>query len=136
MPNIIIVDDDEDDIYFFKKACARIKPSPEVVALKDGAELLALIDSTTALDSVVLLDLNMPNVGGIEVLKRLNESEKINNLVVITYSTSSNPSDIKLCYDLGVKSYITKPDSNVKLTELVSTLCKYWFDFNHTSAKI
>ncbi|MFC3095745.1 response regulator [Alteromonas sediminis] len=131
MPKIIIVDDDDDDIYFFKKACQQVSPPPNVETLNDGSELLEFIEQGKADNSVILLDLNMPNMGGFDVLRSLNASDNVNHLVIVTYSTSTNPSDVRQCYELGVKSYITKPDSNGELAKLVSTLCQYWFEYNH-----
>lgn len=131
MGKIIIVDDDQDDIYFLQKACKSIEPKPEIQVLNDGIELLNYMKNSPLEKSVILLDLNMPKLGGIGVLERLNELGTLNELVVITYSTSNHDEDIRRCYELGVKSYVTKPDSNSELTELVTTLCKYWFEFNH-----
>ena len=131
MANIIIVDDDSDDIYFFLKACRQLQPEPNIIILKDGMELMSHIEQQNCQNSIILLDLNMPQMGGIEVLNNLNELGKINELVVITYSTSSLNQDIKTCYQLGVKSYITKPDNNKELSDLITMLCKYWFELNH-----
>lgn len=132
MSKIVIVDDDKDDIYFFLKACKKLVPEPQVVPLQDGKELLAYVETESCQNSIILLDLNMPKMGGLEVLSHLNESGKINNMVVITYSTSDNPNDINKCYELGVKSYITKPDSNKHLAALVDNLRNYWFNINQS----
>ena len=131
MAKIIIVDDDQDDIYFFRKACDSLNPTPEIVALNDGLELLNYIHENSCDQAIILLDLNMPKMGGIEVLTEINQLGKINDLVLITYSTSNHDEEVKKCYELGVKSYLTKPDNHQELSELVTVLCKFWFDINH-----
>ncbi len=130
MASIVIVDDDQDDIYFFKKACDQLVPPPEVIVLHDGIQLLEYLKINSCHESVILLDLNMPKMGGMEALEELNQSGRINELVVITYSTSNHDEEIRKCYELGVKSYLTKPDNNKELADLVTVLSKFWFQIN------
>ncbi|MCV2885156.1 response regulator [Aestuariibacter sp. AA17] len=129
MTKIILVEDDPDDVYFFKSACGALKPDTNIIVLNDGQELIHYLENNDCRDSVILLDLNMPKLGGLDVLEILNENDSVNELVIVTYTTSSSDSDVKAAYQLGVKSYLTKPDSAKELNELIATLTSYWFKF-------
>ncbi|MDU0113102.1 response regulator [Psychrosphaera aquimarina] len=130
MFDLILVEDDLDDIYFFKMACNAVTPKPNLKTLNDGTELIHYLEQNSGIGKVILLDLNMPQMGGLEVLEKLNKLQKVNQLIIITYTTSDHVEDIKSAYKLGVKSYLTKPDNLEQLTQLVSSLNKYWFTFN------
>lgn len=130
MSQLILVEDDLDDIYFFKMACDAVNPKLEVTVLHDGNELIEYIEQNNCIGKVILLDLNMPKMSGLEVLKKLNKSNMINQLIIITYTTSDHREDVKAAYELGVNSYLTKPDNLEQLTQLVSALSEYWFAFN------
>ncbi len=132
MNEIILVEDDVDDIYFFKMACEQINPKLNLVTLHDGTELLDYLTEVDCVGKIILLDLNMPQMGGLEVLKQLKKIEKVNQLIIIVYTTSDHSEDIKAAYQLGVKSYLTKPDNIEQLTKLLNSLCDYWFINNLT----
>lgn len=132
MNEIILVEDDVDDIYFFKLACEQITPKPSLVILHDGTELLDYLTEVNCVGKVILLDLNMPKMGGLEVLKQLKKIEKLNQLIIIVYTTSDHSEDIKAAYQLGVKSYLTKPDNIEQLITLLTAICDYWFSNNLT----
>ena len=130
MINIILVEDDLDDVYFFKAACKQLKQDINVTRLENGKQLLAYVELNDCSDSIILLDLNMPVMSGMESLEKLNEMGQINSLVIVTYTTSDSESDIKRAYDFGVKSFVTKPDTIEKVSKFLSTLTEYWFTHN------
>ncbi|MDU0356390.1 response regulator [Paraglaciecola aquimarina] len=88
------------------------------------------LENNNCYGKVILLDLNMPKLDGLGVLKKLNDLGQVEELIIVTYTTSDNESDIKTAYQLGVKSYLTKPDNLTELSALVSVLSEYWFNFN------
>ena len=130
MTKIILVEDDPDDIYFFKSALSNAIPSASLVILNDGLQLLGYVANNVCKDSIILLDLNMPKLNGMDVLHDLHNNNKINELFIITYTTSANECDIKEAYQLGVKSYLTKPDNSEDLRALLTSLNDYWFRHN------
>lgn len=130
MTSIILVEDDPDDIYFFKSACSSAIPSATVVILNDGLQLLGYLENNICSNSIIMLDLNMPKLNGMDVLRELHNNNKINELFIITYTTSANECDIKEAYQLGVKSYLTKPDNSKDLRALLLSLQDYWFRHN------
>lgn len=132
MNDIILVEDDLDDIYFFRRACDSVISKPNLITLNDGTELIEYVQENNCSGKVILLDLNMPKVGGLEALRKLNKLGKTNKLVTIVYTTSDHEIDIKTAYQLGVKSYLTKPDNLQQLINLVSHISEYWFTLNLT----
>lgn len=130
MSKLILVEDDEDDIYFFKNACRREAVEVEIVILNDGSELLDYIDANNCTSDLIMLDLNMPKVGGIEVLTQLKNSGLVYPLNVIVYTTSARKIDVEQAYRLGAKSFIQKPNSQEQLNFLIRSVYVYWFEFN------
>ncbi|BBN83553.1 response regulator [Pseudoalteromonas sp. A25] len=130
--DIVLVDDDTDDVYLFTTACEYITPKPNLIVLQNGEQLLEYIDTHGLKgDKLYLVDLNMPKMGGLEALKHIKQRGLVNKLCIISYTTSSQPSDIEHAFSLGAKSYITKPSKVVDLIELLEVLTKYWFTYNH-----
>ncbi|MCF6437798.1 MULTISPECIES: response regulator [Pseudoalteromonas] len=130
--DIILVDDDPDDIYLFTTACEHVEPKPNLVVLQNGEQLLEYIDAHNNLSSqVFLIDLNMPKMGGLDAMRHIQQKGLSEKLCLISYTTSSHPSDIESAFSLGAKSYITKPSKIVDLIEFLQVLIKYWFNYNH-----
>ncbi len=127
---IVLVEDDPDDIYFFQQACVNLHQAPKVTVLNNGVEFISHVQNSNSQMPVYLLDLNMPHKGGLEALEELQQRGLVNSLLVICYTTSNSPKDIAAAYQLGAKSYLTKPNRLTELTELVQTLIKYWFQYN------
>ncbi|WP_125779466.1 response regulator [Pseudoalteromonas rubra] len=130
MMEIVLVEDDPDDIYFFQQACVNLHQAPKVTVLNNGVEFISHVQNSNSQMPVYLLDLNMPHKGGLEALEELQQRGLVNSLLVICYTTSNSPKDIAAAYQLGAKSYLTKPNRLTELTELVQTLIKYWFQYN------
>lgn len=130
MNEIVLVEDDPDDIYLFRQACAKSVNSPKVKVLNSGKALLEEASIASNKNRVYLLDLNMPEMSGLEALDHLNKSEQLNKMIVVCYSTSDSPSDIHQAYQLGAKSFLSKPNSISELTEMINTITRYWFKYN------
>ncbi|WP_419148578.1 response regulator [Pseudoalteromonas 'SMAR'] len=128
---LLLVEDDPDDIYFFKRAYNSVTDRPHLKVFNDGSELLHYIERSDAQVQVVLLDLNMPNMSGFEVMKALSEQQLTSNLIIVCYTTSTHHSDINKAYQLGAKSYITKPERLNDLENLIELVKQYWFDHNY-----
>ena len=114
---IILVEDNPDDVMLIKTALEENNIYNRVVHLSDGAQALDYIfhdgiDSELPKDNhpkVIMLDLNMPKVGGIELLRKLKGNEKTWNIPIVVFTSSKEDPNLKECYSLGVKNYIIKP---------------------------
>ncbi|ALO40999.1 response regulator [Pseudoalteromonas phenolica] len=130
MNEIVLVEDDPDDIYLFRQACARSPNAPNVKVLQSAKELIVEAKISVNPNRIYLLDLNMPEMSGLEALDHLQKNAQLNNMIVVCYSTSDSPSDIRQAYELGAKSFLRKPSSISELTEMINTITHYWFKYN------
>lgn len=131
---ILLVEDNSNDAELTLRALKKHKITNKLIHLKDGAEALDFIFATgefsdrEVMDSpkVVLLDLKMPKVDGIEVLKRIKEDERTKTIPVVILTSSKEDPDINRCYKLGANSYIVKPVDFDDFLKAVSDLGFYW----------
>lgn len=105
---IFYADDDLDDLEFFKLIIKQIGGNYEVVTHADGVELMAAINNPPPTPYVVFLDINMPKMNGLEVLKKLRESDKFKNLPVIMLSTTKDGPYVQQSLALGANYYVPK----------------------------
>ena len=113
---IVMVEDDEGHARLIEKNLRRAGVHNEIVPLADGASAIAFLFGSDGSGLVhkgrpllVLLDLNLPDVSGVDILKRLKESEHLKVSPVVVLTTTDDKSEIQRCYDLGCNVYITKP---------------------------
>ncbi|MDA8621286.1 response regulator [Psychrosphaera sp.] len=133
MNNIILVDDDNDDVYFFKKAVTDSKVECNVSVFNDGDTLLTFIyeqlNEKKSPPPLIFLDLNLPKVSGIDVLNKLNIDGIVSKFAIVIYTTSSDPKDIEMAYDLGAKSYFIKQANKSDLANFLNITKEYWFNY-------
>lgn len=126
---ILLVEDDEVDIMNVKRAFKKNNISNPLVIAHNGIEALELLRST-ATDApkprIVLLDLNMPRMGGIEFLKEIRQDPELSSLSVFVMTTSNEDGDKIDAFNLNVAGYILKPLSMDRFIAAVSTLKSYW----------
>ncbi len=130
-PMILIVDDDLEDQELVCKAFTKLDFPIDVKSVFNGEELLRYLRSLDneehSYPTLILLDLNMPKISGIEALKEIKLDNKLRRIPIIIFTTSSSERDIAQSYDLGASSYIVKPTSFQQLTQTLKTLSQYWF---------
>jgi len=131
---ILLVEDNPDDMLLTQRAFAKSGFENPIVKLADGEACLAALlpdDGRPALrPALVLLDINLPKVGGLEVLSRLRADDRTQALPVVILTTSKEPRDIADSYLLGANSYVCKPISFTRFVAMVRTLGTYWLDIN------
>lgn len=135
---IILIEDSPFDAEMTIRALKTNKVSNHIVHLKDGAEALDFMFATGAYEGrnlghrpkVILLDLKMPKVNGIEVLRRLKEDASTKSIPVVVLTSSKEDPDVRACYELGVNSYIVKPVGFENFTKCISELGFYWLLLN------
>lgn len=135
---IILVEDNPDDANLTIRAFKSRNLFNNLIHLKNGQEAIDYIFNGAEFDGkkfndkpkVVLLDLKMPKVNGIEVLEKIKGDAKTKSIPVVILTSSAEDPDIKKCYDLGANSYITKPVGFENFSKTVVDLGLYWLVLN------
>jgi DNA-binding response OmpR family regulator len=132
---ILLVEDDPDHELLTIRALRKSNIANEIQVARDGEEAINLLfsDGPDALPlppQVILLDLKLPKVDGLEVLRRIRESERTRMLPVVILTSSDEESDIVRSYKLGVNSYIRKPVNFSEFADATQQLGMYWLVLN------
>ena len=135
---ILLVEDNPDDADLTLRAFERSKVANQMVVVYDGAEALDYVFLTgryaardpEAFPEVVLLDLKLPKISGLNVLRRLREDERTRRLPVVILTSSAEESDLIRSYDLGANSFVRKPVDFAQFLEAASQLGLYWLVLN------
>jgi CheY-like chemotaxis protein len=141
--DIIIVEDNPNDAELILRVFRKHNLANRVVLLKDGAEALDFLlghdgCGPTAVNvtcKVILLDLKLPKVDGIEVLRRIKSEKRTRSIPVVVLTSSMEPRDLKDAYDLGVNSYVAKPIKFDEFAKVVADLGLYWLMLNKLPAR-
>jgi two-component system response regulator len=136
---IILVEDNQDDANLAIRALKKKKLSNKLIHLKDGQEALDFIFGKGQYEGkgietspkVILLDLKMPRVNGIEVLEKIKSDKRTSGIPVVILTSSAEDPDVKRCYELGANSYIVKPVEFENFSKTVIELGMYWVVLNH-----
>jgi two-component system, response regulator len=126
---ILLVEDNPDDEALTLRALVKNNICNEIIVAHDGAEALERLRGTE-LPALVLLDLNLPKVNGLEVLRRVRSESRTRRLPIVVLTTSVEEQDLITSYDLGANSYIRKPVDFAQFTEAVRQLGLYWLMLN------
>ncbi len=137
---ILLVEDNADDVDLTLRALRQHNVQNEVVVVRDGVEALDYIFTTGAHASrdpgtrpaVVLLDLKLPKIDGLEVLRRIRADERTETLPVVILTSSKEEQDLVNGYKLGANSYVQKPVDFTQFSEAVKQLGMYWLLLNES----
>lgn len=133
---ILLVEDSPDDVALTKRAFKGHNITNEVIVASDGAQALEILYGPKGgpppkqLPAIVLLDLNLPKVNGLEVLERIRADERTRFLPVVILTSSTEQRDLVESYKLGVNSYVRKPVDFVEFTQAAKQLGLYWLLLN------
>ena len=135
---IILVEDNPNDAELIMRVFKKHNITNKFILFKDGAEAIDYLFTQNRADTirpkVILLDLKLPKLNGIEVLRRLKSDERTKNFPVVVLTSSREDRDLKDAYELGVNSYVTKPIKFEEFAKVVSELGLYWMMLNKPSA--
>ena len=121
--NILLADDDDDDRLLFTDVLTEFSKNSRLTFAHNGEHLMTLLRSEK-LPDVLFLDLNMPLKNGIECLEEIRGDEKLKDLPVVIFSTSSHPGTINQMYDIGAHLYVRKPNDFNALRKVISEVLK------------
>jgi len=131
--HIVLAEDDEDDRAFFKEAIDDVRINTKLDIVNDGVQLMDyLANANGSIPDVVFLDLNMPRKGGIECLEEIRANQKLKDISVAIYSTSSAEQDIEQTFLKGANVYIRKPNDFEKLKKAIAQVLSINWQY-HTS---
>src|SRR5271170_7474062 len=138
---ILLVEDNPDDEALTVRALKKNNVTNELVVARDGVEALDYLfgtgayagRDTTVLPGLVLLDLKLPKLDGLEVLRRLRADERTRRLPVVVLTSSKEEQDLINSYNLGANSYIRKPVDFTQFTDAVKQLGLYWLVLNESA---
>ena len=135
---ILLVEDNPSDVGLTQRALAKSRISNEMVVTEDGQEALDYLFAggqytgrdVSNLPALVLLDLKLPRVDGLEVLRQIRADARTSRLPVVILTTSKEEQDVARSYDLGANSYIRKPVDFIQFAQAVEHLGLYWLVLN------
>ncbi len=123
--SILLVEDSSMEVMKVRRAMDSLNLAPEITEARNGKEALEALQDPNNLPSLILLDLNMPKMNGIEFLTTLKENKSSINVPIIILTSSNCENDITTCYRLGVSGYITKPTKYTDYLKKMKELFTY-----------
>ncbi|WP_113652921.1 response regulator [Pedobacter namyangjuensis] len=132
-PDIFCVEDDPDYAFILEHAVKEVKNELTLGVVVDGMSAIEQLNNfvvTKQRPKLILLDLNLPGLSGLDVLKKIKETPFLKYVPVILFSTSDNPKDVKASYEFGANAFVTKPSGYTNLVDCVKSLHDFWFNQN------
>jgi two-component system, response regulator len=135
---ILLVEDSADDVELARRAFGKSNIASTIVVARDGAEALEYLFATGAhagrdariLPEVVLLDLKLPRIDGLEVLGRIRADERTRRIPVVILTSSNEAQDVIRGYNLGANSFVRKPVEFAQFLEAAQQIGLYWLELN------
>ena len=139
---VLLVEDNPNDVELTLRAFTKNNLENKIFVVKDGEEALEFVFATGRYadhninmpPKVILLDLKLPKVSGIEVLKKIKSDERTKRIPVVVVTSSQEQQDVTECYALGVNSYIQKPIEFDKFIKAISDVGLYWLVINKSES--
>ena len=137
---ILLVEDDHEYWEIARRAFSAAGITKSLHIVSSGEEALRFLRSGNSLDTsraptrprIVLMDLNMPGMGGIEAVKAMKQDSDLRSIPVVVFSASTKPSDVRRCYDAGANSFVEKPVDFIEYLRAAKILCDYWLRLAET----
>jgi len=138
MRPILLVEDNDDDVFFVKRAFQKVGIVHPLEVAPDGKAAIEFLEKFTGdmalagspLPAVVLLDLQLPHVRGLDVLKWIRQQKTLRALIVVVHTSSHLDVDISQAYELGANSYLVKTPVAAELSRMIQLIKEYWLELN------
>ena len=128
---VILVEDNLADVELVKISVRELENPVELVHIGDGQELLIYFKTAVLSEiALILLDLNMPRVSGIDVLQHMQQDPNLKRVPVVMFTTSNSKSDIIKCYELGAKAFVCKPLDIFEFNNSIRSIVEFWTGIN------
>jgi len=124
--NVLLVEDNLIEVMKMKRTISLLELPHNIHEAKNGEEALQVLEDKSNLPDIILLDLNMPKINGIEFLKILKADEDLKHIPTIILTTSSNQKDLLECYKTGMSGYVLKPLKYEDYVNKIKTVLEYW----------
>jgi len=133
---VLLVEDSPADLRLTQRAFKHAGLPHELRVVRDGDEALAYLHQEGAYNEpgiaprpdVILLDLNLPRMGGHELLREVKQDNRFKQVPIIVLTTSERPDDVRLAYEAGANAYLLKPVEFSRFTEVIGQLGKFWLE--------
>jgi CheY-like chemotaxis protein len=124
--NVLLIEDDTIEIMKLNRTISTLHLKHKIIEANDGEQALAILKDESSLPDIILLDLNMPKINGIEFLKIVKNDPHLKYLPTIVLTTSNNKRDLLECYKIGIAGYVLKPLKYDEYVAKVEKLLAYW----------
>ena len=123
---ILLIEDDMIEVMKLNRAKSSLQLNHKIIEANNGEDALQLLEQKDNLPDIILLDLNMPKINGIEFLKILKADDRLRYIPTIILTTSNNQRDLLECYKIGVAGYVLKPLKYEDYVSKIEKLLAYW----------
>lgn len=124
--NILLIEDDAIEVMKFNRVLTTLKMNHKIIEANNGEEALTILKEKEIIPDIIILDLNMPRINGIEFLKILKNDDYLKYIPSIILTTSNNHKDVMECYKIGIAGYVLKPLKYEDYVERIRKMLDYW----------
>jgi len=124
--NILLIEDDAIEVMKFNRVLSTLKMNHKIIEANNGEEALLILKVKDIIPDIIILDLNMPKINGIDFLKILKQDEFLRYIPAIILSTSNNHKDLLECYKIGIAGYVLKPLKYEDYVDRIKKTLEYW----------
>ena len=124
--NILLIEDDMIEVMKMNRTISKLKLDHKITEANNGEEALEILKDKNRLPDIILLDLNMPKINGLEFLAILKSDKSLRHIPTVILTTSNNKKDLLECYKIGVSGYVLKPLKYEDYVAKIESLLNYW----------